>query len=554
MSLLALLSLRARLLLLFAVTLTLLLLTAAAGMLGVHRQSQLASELAQRDLGLSVALQAAHTQLSNMRRFEKDMLIQRRDPAKVDDYFSKWQAEQQALQDSLARAAPLADEAQRGRLAAIGQLLTQGYAPAVVAVHQRLRAGAFDSAAAANEALNAGKAAAHQAEKQFRAAEQAVEARMASMASHFASVRDSVIHQLLALLAGALLVLLALFWLADRSIRRPLQQLRADMRNIAQSLQLNRPVAAQGRDEVADAARAFNQLLEAMRAALLAVRNSASQVGDSARQLNQAADASLSSSRTQIGHASGVAEAVEQISQGIARISERAGSVQTLADRTARIAGDGVNMASRTANGLGELQARLQESVVGVTRLNQRVADIGEVVTRIREVADQTNLLALNAAIEAARAGEQGRGFAVVADEVRQLAENTAQATAAITRHIADIQDDTRQTVADIHLLAQQVSAEMDEAQAFVGQLHTLQEQAEHAHQQVASMAGDSAEQRQAGEHASAQVGHLAGLSRAAGETAASVAQLGDGLSAVASQLDQAIGRFCLEDAQRAQS
>ena len=546
MSLLALLSLRTRLLLLFAVTLAVLLLTAAAGMLGVHRQSQLASELAQRDLGLSVALQAAHTRLSNMRRFEKDMLIQRREVAKVDDYFSKWQAEQQALQDSLARATALADGEQRTRLDAIGQQLTQGYAPVIAAVHQRLRMGEFDSAAAANEALNPGKVAAHQAETLFSAAEHAVDAHMAGMAGQFASVRDSVMQGLLALLGGALLVLLVLFWLADRSIRQPLQQLRADMRNIAQSLQLNQPVSAQGRDEVADAARAFNQLLDAMRGALLAVRNNAGQLGDSARQLNQAADASLVSSRTQMGHATGVAEAVEQISQGMARISERAGAVQNLADQTARIAGQGVSMASRTAEGLGELQARLQESVVGVTRLNQRVADIGEVVIRIREVADQTNLLALNAAIEAARAGEQGRGFAVVADEVRQLAENTAQATAAITRHIADIQGDTRQTVADIHQLAGQVSAEMDEAHAFVSQLHTLREQAEHAHQQVASMAGDTAEQRQAGEHASAQVGHLAGLSRAAGDTAASVAQLGDGLTQVAGQLDQAIGRFQL--------
>ena len=104
-SLLALLSLRTRLLLLFVVTLALLLLTAGAGVLGVYRQSDLASELAQRDLGLSMALQAAHTRLSNMRRFEKDMLINRQDVNKVDDYQQKWQAERQLMQQSLAQAA-----------------------------------------------------------------------------------------------------------------------------------------------------------------------------------------------------------------------------------------------------------------------------------------------------------------------------------------------------------------------------------------------------------------------------------------------------------------
>ena len=545
-SLLALLSLRTRLLLLFIVTLALLLLTAGAGVLGVYRQSDLASELAQRDLGLSMALQAAHTRLSNMRRFEKDMLINRQDVNKVDDYQQKWQAERQLMQQSLAQAAQLAQGEQARRVAQIGQQLEQGYAPALLAVHQRLRAGEFASAAAANEALSQGKAAAHGSEKLFKAAEGEAEARMRGMEARFADVRDHVAGELLALLAGALLVLLALFWLADQSIRLPLLRLRDAMRDIAQSLQLQREAPVHGRDEVADTARAFNQLLVAMRAALSQVRDNAGQVGDSARQLSQAAGAALASSQQQMGCADGVAEAVSQISQNIADISQRAGKVRELADHTAQVASQGVGMADRSAEGFRLLEQRLQANVAGVTQLNQRVADIGEVVTRIREVADQTNLLALNAAIEAARAGEQGRGFAVVADEVRQLAENTTQATAAITQHIAGIQDGARQTVADIHQLAAQVSAEMHEAQAFVGQLHTLRQQAAHAHQQVAQIAGATTEQRQAGEHASSQVHHLAGLSRQAGDTAASVAELGHGLTAVARQLDQAIGRFQL--------
>ena len=115
MPILALLSLRTRLMVFFSLLIALMLLIAGAGVQGVYRQSALAGELAQRDLGLSVALQAAHTRLSNMRRFEKDMLIQLREPDKVSDYFSKWQGEhQQLLADArAANARAAADRAAR---------------------------------------------------------------------------------------------------------------------------------------------------------------------------------------------------------------------------------------------------------------------------------------------------------------------------------------------------------------------------------------------------------------------------------------------------------
>ena len=168
---------------------------------------------------------------------------------------------------------------------AIGQQLDRGYAPVIAAVHQRLRMGEFDSAAAANEALEPWQKLRRTRPRRCSAPpEHAVDTHMAGMAGQFASVRDSVMQGLVGFagwraagVAGAVLAG------GSPDLVSPLLQLRADMRNIAQSLQLNQPVSAQGRGEVADAARAFNQLLDAMRGACWPCAITPGQLGDKAR-------------------------------------------------------------------------------------------------------------------------------------------------------------------------------------------------------------------------------------------------------------------------------
>jgi methyl-accepting chemotaxis protein len=149
-----------------------------------------------------------------------------------------------------------------------------------------------------------------------------------------------------------------------------------------------------------------------------------------------------------------VRTSVESISDSIQMISTLAQETEQHARQLSQRTTQGEAMVSDAANGMTDISSTVQRSAQSVQNLVARAEEIGNIVGIIKEIADQTNLLALNAAIEAARAGEQGRGFAVVADEVRKLAERTSKATGDISRMIAQVQDETRQAVAEMNAVA----------------------------------------------------------------------------------------------------
>lgn len=265
------------------------------------------------------------------------------------------------------------------------------------------------------------------------------EFKMAS--SQFGVLQQSTLR--IALIMGIIAIICAVAFalLLTRSLMR---QLGGDPAEVARAI----GVMAAG-DFSAQSARAADGSLLAnaqnmqsrLRDMIATVKMQATQVGSMAEQLAAAARQITENVNHESDAVSGMAAAIEEMSVSATHISDQGSNAKQITDHSRANSEQGAQVIHKTVTGLMEVAQQIETASAEVSRLGGDASRISDVVKTIKEIADQTNLLALNAAIEAARAGEQGRGFAVVADEVRKLAERTANATAEINQMSAQIGD-----------------------------------------------------------------------------------------------------------------
>ena len=317
---------------------------------------------------------------------------------------------------------------------------------------------------------------------------------------------------------------------------QPLERLARDAERIG-SGDLTVVSSIDTRDEVGELARAFNHMSGQVRDLVIRVKRASESVRDGVVQVRGESQQVRQGSEQQSESASRVAAALEQVNASLNGVAGNAVDSQGLSRRTNDLSLQGESVAARAAEETAAIAAAVRDSAHAISSLSVRSDQISQVVKVIRDIADQTNLLALNAAIEAARAGEQGRGFAVVADEVRKLAERTSQATLEIGAMIETIQKETAGAVEGMRGGSERVDQGVRLVREVASALAEIRAAAEQTATKSAEITSAMNEQNSAGQEITNNVERIAQMAEENSAAAARSQQTVDRLDSLARDL-----------------
>lgn len=369
----------------------------------------------------------------------------------------------------------------------------------------------------------------------------------ASAARSYASSRYWIVGVLIfAVITG--------FTLASRigqAVGHAMERMLAQVQQIAANDLAVDDVRVDSDDEIGRAGLALNTMKNNLDNVIHVIAGTAEQLARASEQITAGASHAAEGARTQADQTQQVASAMQQMAVAVQRVSQNSQVAFETSRESAQAALDGGKVADETLASMHTISDSTRTVAARITELGKRSQEVGAIVAVINDIADQTNLLALNAAIEAARAGEQGRGFAVVADEVRKLAERTSKATTEIASMIESIQQETKSAVEAMELNGGEVQRGVERTQASGGALRKFIQMSERVGDMVAEIATAASEQSSATESINSNIFQIASTTQESSQAVEQTARACNDLSRMAQDLRNLVGQFKLSYAHR---
>ncbi len=478
-------------------------LLAGVGYWGVNQMQNELETLAVKEASLVENAQRSRANILALRRFEKDIFLNIAAPDKVAEFHKKFDEQLERSHKRLDAIDKTLRELHNQEVAAKGKTtLTEirteltAYTSGFSTVYDKIKAGELTTPQDANTALSAYKEPIHKLETRIQEFSESIDTLMGEGIKDSATFEKRIMTILLGLTLLALILAAIISFVIIVSIKGPLTDLNTRITDIAQGEgDLTKRMNVSGHDEIAEISRMFNQFLDKLHGIISLISTTSTQVASASSQLNSTAERIATGAEEVAAQSATVATAGEEMSATSGDIAQNCQMAAEGAHRATQSAQNGAGVVERTVAVMGQIAEKVQESAKTVESLGERSDQIGAIIGTIEDIADQTNLLALNAAIEAARAGEQGRGFAVVADEVRALAERTTRATKEIGEMIKAIQRETKGAVAAMEQGVQQVEAGTIEAAKSGDALRDILDQVNDVATQVNQIATAAEEQ-----------------------------------------------------------